>query len=1207
MIPSGDDVSSNNHLSQEEEDGSATIKTEEKKMITVTKFINGKKTIVVVDPAAAESSLSAGGKEEQEAKDDNKKKKRRESATTNLELPDDFKELMKSPGAGKNSSSSTSGRGRRYATSGGGVAVYPKKEDDDQPEGAARATGGASYFKNGRRADPNDSASSDILNNSHNNNNNSHKKKLSKKQQMMNSYFSNSSSMNASYGSLSGDESFIIQEDEEYTDPAVAAKLERQTKLRDKRTTARNSPVRNNHSESFVIEHENVEGYADLNDQHSFPLPPPRRRRGGSSDDDDDNDNDHDNPMSPQLSPASVDKKKKKSSSSSRSPSDKSSKSARKQQPSSSQQSLIKSEDESPKTPTRRRSLKRNKKTSGDISSSSSGDFSLPMSDDDEEEKDDKSNKDRVNRKAASAAATPIPDQSFVSPTRTAVSSVSAKWSQGSSPTDSSPTLPQRFNTDVVAATTHPKSSESLSSGDFPLPLSDNIYDDEDDALAAAAAASTTTSEVGTTTPKKKKKTSSSSSKVRKNLLDILPPKVPVISTDTLESSPKEIVVTPGQLRRKSLLDLLPHKTPGRRKLADDASLMFSGDEQSPKEEEGVVVVMTPDKQQRRKSLLEILPPKTPGRRNSSSGGSGDDSSSTAFSADMESPKEEVGTPGQLRRKHLMGILPPKTPGRSKSADDASMVLSGDDELSPKEGLLVLTPGKQQRRKSFLDSVPPKTPGRRNSSSGGGDDSSTSVFSTDLESPKEDTIGTPGQRRKKLLDILPPKTPGQRKRSSGSGRNDASMVLSADVESPLTPGTIKKRSSRTILGKSKSSDVLSPTRRKKLTTDTLDSLTAKALLDSVDNNEDHHQSFHYPDFASSNPKTPTARRRSSALQVQDLVSSAGNGRRRPKVQRRSSDAILSPRHRVRTSLAPTLSTEELSGDDSFFDMEEEAIIRKTPTHGGRGKTRDAKSTAKQQKPVVPVHIKVHQDHMKEIEARIAKLERDTKKDVEAMKKNHELKKMEFKESATRSYATSVVDEEKKFKEIKESGHSLIEYLQRENQNLLDQTLSIRKDTILVNKQKNVLEAKKAQLDNNLSSIEAFVNRKVESQKKHEKSAYNCEHRYIPNHQKEIEESKRHGQLEHRMKEIYMAMVHKVANAVQRQSTDPRFTSDVLSMVLICQQEVEEIVQLRVPEEMEAWTKEVEAEVENLKKKSKGSRKGQGEDAETMIGIATAVA
>jgi hypothetical protein len=51
------------------------------------------------------------------------------------------------------------------------------------------------------------------------------------------------------------------------------------------------------------------------------------------------------------------------------------------------------------------------------------------------------------------------------------------------------------------------------------------------------------------------------------------------------------------------------------------------------------------------------------------------------------------------------------------------------------------------------------------------------------------------------------------------------------------------------------------------------------------------------------------------------------------------------------------------------------------------------------------------------------------------------------------------------------------------------------------------------------------------------------------------------------------MVHKVANEVQQQSTNPSYTSVILSMVLICQQEVEEIVQLRVPEEMEVWPKE----------------------------------
>ena len=580
--------------------------------------------------------------------------------------------------------------------------------------------------------------------------------------------------------------------------------------------------------------------------------------------------------------------------------------------------------------------------------------------------------------------------------------------------------------------------------------------------------------------------------------------------------------------------------------------------------EEPLILSHSPGKRKEKKS-----------RRPSKSGSS---MSSSNFSTDLTTDEEngaDVLSPSGKKKRSKK-----RTSKSSISSDDTFFSLpltdEDNDERMIMDGSLIVTPSRKKdkaKRRSSKVSI----------SSMSSNDFSLLLAAEEWEEDLVDEDGLKGNaddaeflspsgkkkkkkssKKKHLNDD--PKTPtSTTKRRTSISSSDMSISLGDDNDNDIslvvTPERKKKKKMKSPNKKSPKDKVSKP--RKSLS-EQLENLNRLEM-----DNDDEEGGGYSP------RRNDLSMRKRSSYNFQDLISPPGRSKTLSMRSSRSSDDFLSPRHtkfRRRGSLISAApSDDSISIDASFFAQEEKLFTRKLK------KSKKKKSfDGTEDDDVTSATIRAQKKRIKEIKARLAEIKESTEDDIDAMKQDYSNKKKELKRITKEAYSKARKDEAQKFQEIRASGQHMIDYMQRENQNLLNEAIELKEGMSVIKKQTKVLEKKKEKLDKDMKSLSAYVVSKMQSKEKKEKAAYNCQLRYIPNYESELATSMKYLEAEQRVKKKFQAMIKKVAKAVKKNGSDPTLTKEILAMISEGEQEAENVGD-RVAEDMDFLVQEFECQ------------------------------
>ena len=211
-------------------------------------------------------------------------------------------------------------------------------------------------------------------------------------------------------------------------------------------------------------------------------------------------------------------------------------------------------------------------------------------------------------------------------------------------------------------------------------------------------------------------------------------------------------------------------------------------------------------------------------------------------------------------------------------------------------------------------------------------------------------------------------------------------------------------------------------------------------------------------------------------------------------------------------------------------------------------------------------MEANQKRIKEIKKKLSKIDDEKKKEIAELKANFKAQKKDFKD---RRHAETK-EEDKKLKELHNSGKHMIEYLQNENQRLLDEAINMKNDIIVATKQRGVLKRAGTELETKRSSLASWVDKKAAKVEKKTKQIKNCETRYIPDTQRQLESSLHHCRVEYHIREMYKETIDRVVDAFQLHGTNPKITKEILKLVSQCQREIDAMDIVPMPEALEEW-------------------------------------
>ena len=209
--------------------------------------------------------------------------------------------------------------------------------------------------------------------------------------------------------------------------------------------------------------------------------------------------------------------------------------------------------------------------------------------------------------------------------------------------------------------------------------------------------------------------------------------------------------------------------------------------------------------------------------------------------------------------------------------------------------------------------------------------------------------------------------------------------------------------------------------------------------------------------------------------------------------------------------------------------------------------------------------------IKEMEEKAKLIPEQTKAEIEKMKKEYHDKNSNFHRAMMQRVKSDMKNHEKKMEEIKKAGKTETEYIKQENRRIRDEMSVIAKDMQLLHKQAKVLESKSAETQERFKSLEKWCKKKAESNQKKKIAEEKCRHRYLPKYRRDVAGKNQECITENRVKEICKKVIYKIVHEMQARSSDPNVTSEVVSMILATEQELEETLgDYDPPEQLEKW-------------------------------------
>jgi hypothetical protein len=209
--------------------------------------------------------------------------------------------------------------------------------------------------------------------------------------------------------------------------------------------------------------------------------------------------------------------------------------------------------------------------------------------------------------------------------------------------------------------------------------------------------------------------------------------------------------------------------------------------------------------------------------------------------------------------------------------------------------------------------------------------------------------------------------------------------------------------------------------------------------------------------------------------------------------------------------------------------------------------------------------------IKKIQMQVELIGRQTKSELAAMEKEYHDQNSAFQKALRKKVKAEIKEHEEKIKSIKNEGHSEIEYIKAENRRIREEMIVIHKDTGLLTKQGTVLEGKAAKVAEQFQSLQKWCDKKMESNQKKQMAESKCRNRYLPKYRRDLAQRNQKCIAESRVKELNKKCIYKIVDELQRRSTDPDVTSEIVSMILETERELEETLgEYDVPEELQKW-------------------------------------
>ena len=206
--------------------------------------------------------------------------------------------------------------------------------------------------------------------------------------------------------------------------------------------------------------------------------------------------------------------------------------------------------------------------------------------------------------------------------------------------------------------------------------------------------------------------------------------------------------------------------------------------------------------------------------------------------------------------------------------------------------------------------------------------------------------------------------------------------------------------------------------------------------------------------------------------------------------------------------------------------------------------------------------------IKRIKALIKNMPKKTKADIKEIKEEYKDRKKSMKKDMKKQRK----EEDKKLEDVKKQGKDQIEFLKAENDKVREQQIAIKQETAILEKQFEVLMAKADETRRNFSSLQQWVNKKNQSIQKNEIASQKCRHRYLPNYRSEVAGRNKHCIAEYRIKSLYKKRLHRIVQEILEKSTDPQIVEDAHEALLQCEEELQSMPEIPVPEGLDNWLK-----------------------------------
>jgi hypothetical protein len=247
------------------------------------------------------------------------------------------------------------------------------------------------------------------------------------------------------------------------------------------------------------------------------------------------------------------------------------------------------------------------------------------------------------------------------------------------------------------------------------------------------------------------------------------------------------------------------------------------------------------------------------------------------------------------------------------------------------------------------------------------------------------------------------------------------------------------------------------------------------------------------------------------------------------------------------------------------------------------KAADQKVAAEQAKKKAAV-IEAQRKKLKELEKKLAKIEKEKQKQLKELRVDHEtqIKQLDKDHQHLHLHAQlggaakkqhsklDSKDSDDETKAAKKNADATVQSLTNENKSLLEQRDFMKQTLAMAVEQRKILDRQAVQLQTKQDSLQQWVERKTRYKAKKEKASRDCVTTYIPNHKHELQEANKYCKAEYIIKKLYKTMMEQMVTEVNEKSKDRALAKEIRHLSKDCKKDVKALDKAPMPEDLKAF-------------------------------------